>query len=122
MHQQVAQQLNQIGGNYKMASVTKQLYKGTLSASNATLYTSPSTGSSYVVIKTITICNETGVDGWITLALDGAKILYQQLIPAKKSLIMIDLDHVIQASDIIEGLANTADTITVYISGKEVAP
>lgn len=75
-----------------------------------------------MVIKTITICNETGVDGWITLALDGAKILYQQLIPAKKSLIMIDLDHVIQASDIIEGLANTADTITVYISGKEVAP
>lgn len=105
-----------------MASVTKQLYKGTLSASNATLYAAPATSNSYVVIKTITICNETATDGWITLALDGAKILYQQLIPAKKSLIMIDLDHVIQANDIIEGLANAASTITVYMSGKEVAP
>lgn len=105
-----------------MASVTKQLYKGTLSATNATLYTAPATTDSYVVIKTITICNETAIDGWITLAFDGSKILYNQLIPAKKSLIMIDLDHVIHASDIIEGLANAASTITVYMSGKEVAP
>lgn len=105
-----------------MASVTKQLYKGTLSATNATLYTAPATASSYVVVKTVTICNETAADGWITLEFDGAKILYQQLIPAKKTLVMLDLDHVLMPSDIIEGLANATATITVYISGKEVSP
>ena len=105
-----------------MASVTKQIYGGTLTASNATLYTAPATSNSYVVIKTITVCNETAIDGWITLALDGGKILYQQLIPAKKSLIMIDLDHVIQASALIEGLANAANTMSILISGKDVAP
>lgn len=103
-----------------MASTTKRLYKGTLSTSNATLYTAPSASGAYTVIKTVTICNETATEGHVTLALAGSKILYQQTIPAKKSLVMIDLDHVLQASEIIEALANANSTITVYISGKEV--
>lgn len=105
-----------------MASVSKRLYKGTLTASNATLYTAPSTTNLYVIIKTITVCNKTAADGWVSINLDGGELLYQQLIPAKKTLVMIDIDQVIPASTLIEGLANAANTMSVLISGKEVSP
>jgi hypothetical protein len=105
-----------------MASVSKRLYKGTLTASNATLYTAPSTANSYVVIKTITICNKTATDGWASINLDGGELLYQQLVPAKKTLIIIDIDQIIPVSALIEGLASAANTMSILISGKEVAP
>lgn len=105
-----------------MASVTKKLYNGTPSASSATLYTAPSTSGSFVVVKTITCCNKTATDGWVTITLDGTHLLYQQLIPAKKTLVFIGSDHVLDPSDVIAGLANATSTIDVIISGKEVSP
>lgn len=105
-----------------MPSTSKRLYKGTLTSSNATLYTAPATANSYVIIKTITICNKTAADGWVSINLDGGELFYQQLIPAKKTLITIDIDQIIPASALIEGLANTTSTMSVLISGKEVTP
>jgi len=103
-----------------MASVTKKIYNGTLTASSATVYTAPSTAGSCVVIKTITCCNKTAVDGWVSVSLDGTSLLYQQLVPAKKTLVLIDLDQVLDPSDVVSALANAATTIDIMISGKEV--
>lgn len=105
-----------------MASVTKKLYNGTLTTSSATVYTAPSAAGSCVVVKTITCCNRTAVDGWVTVLIDGTYVLYQQLVPAKKTLVLVDIDHVLDPSDVVAALANAVTTIDLIISGKEVSP
>jgi len=105
-----------------MTSITKKLYNGTLTATNGTVYTVPSTSGGYVVVKTITACNISAIDGWVTVKLDGSHLAYQQLVPAKKSIIITGTDHVLDPLDLIEALANATLTIDLIISGKEVSP
>jgi hypothetical protein len=100
--------------------ITKRLYKGTLTDSNATLYTAPSSTGNYTVIKTLTVCNKSASDAVVTISIAGTYLLYQQPITAKKTLLLIDLDHVLQAEELIEGLASADTTMDVYISGKEI--
>jgi hypothetical protein len=104
-----------------MATVDKRLCSGTLSATNATLYTAPSTAGSFVVIKAITLCNKTASMATVTLKLDGIEVVAAYPIEARDTITIPFIDHILEASELIEGLAGTASAINYYISGKEVS-
>lgn len=104
-----------------MASTTKRLCKGTLTTSNAPLYTSPTVTGGYTIIKAITLCNITASDATITIKFAGTEVLYQKTIPAKDMRTIPFMDQIINTTELIEGLASAGSSITYYISGKEVS-
>lgn len=104
-----------------MATVDKRLCAGTLSATNATLYTAPATAGSYVIIKAITLCNKTAATATVTIKLDGIEVVSAYPLAGHDTITIPFMDHVIEASELIEGLSGTASAINYYISGKEVS-
>jgi len=101
-----------------MATTAKVLARGTLSDTNATLYTVPS--ATKAIVTSIVFCNiSAGVES-ATLELDGVEIAKDLALPAKTT-VTIDIKQVIDASDLIEGLASDNGVITYHISGVEVA-
>lgn len=102
-----------------MAEISKKLYNGTLADTNATLYTAP--GSGKVIVKSITLCNKTAVAATATIKLDGIAVVSGHSIVAYDSLIIPYIDQMLDASDLIEGLAGTASAIDCCISGVEIA-
>ena len=103
-----------------MATTDKRLCAGTLSDSNATLYTAPSASGAYTIVKAITLCNKTATDATATIKLDGVEIIAGHTISAYDTITIPFIDQIIEASDLIEGLADTVSAINYYISGKEV--
>jgi len=102
-----------------MTVTNKRLCKGTLAATEGTLYTVPA--STQAVVKAITLCNKTGTDATITLKLAGTEVLYQHTLEANDTITLPFMDQVLDAGETIAGLAGTASAITYYISGKEIA-
>jgi hypothetical protein len=108
-------------GGAIMATVTdKRLCKGTLGLANATLYAAPSTVGAIVMVKAITLCNKTNAPVTVTIKFAGTEVIATYSMPAYKSLTIPFIDQIIHASELIEGLAGTADSVTYYCSGKEV--
>lgn len=104
-----------------MATITdKRLCAGTLTDSNATLYTAPSGAGDITIVKAITLCNKTGSTAAVTIKLDGVEIISGYSIVAYDSITIPFIDQIIEASEIIEGFSDTASAINYYISGKEV--
>jgi len=102
-----------------MGVVDKRLGKGTLTTSNATLYTVPSSTTTYV--KAVNICNISGSSATVTLKFAGTEIMKGQTIEANNSLAIPFYDQILSATELIEGLASAGSAITYYISGKEVS-
>jgi len=104
-----------------MATTTdKRLCSGTMSDSNATLYTAPSGVGDYVIIKAVTLCNKTASDATATLKFDGVEVVADFVVLANDTVTIPFIDQIIEASEIIEGSSGTAASINYYISGKEV--
>jgi hypothetical protein len=101
-----------------MATTAKVLARGTFSNTNATLYTVPT--ATKAIVTNIVLCNITTGVASATLQLDGVD-LAKDLSIAAKTTVTIDLKQVIDAADLIEGLASAGSTITYHISGVEVA-
>ena len=100
-----------------MADTLKQLAKGTLADSNATIYTTPA--STTAIVKSIILCNKTSSDATATIKLDGTNVVAAHNIPANDSL-PLQLTAILETGDLIEGLSGTTDAIDYYISGIEV--
>lgn len=100
-----------------MADTLKQLYKGTLTTSSATLYTVPT--STTAIIKEIILTNKTDTAATATITFDGSTIVGAKSIAANDTLV-IELHSIIPAAAIIAGLAGTGSAIDIYISGIEV--
>jgi len=100
-----------------MADTLKNLYKGTLGTSSATLYTVPA--STATIVKEITICNKTATDATATIMFDGANIVCGKTV-TKNDTYIIELHSILETGKIIAGLAGTASAIDIYISGIEV--
>jgi hypothetical protein len=101
-----------------MAITAKVLARGTLTDTNATIYTVPS--ATTAIVTNIVFCNITAAAETVTLEFDGVELVKDlQLSP--KSTTTIDLRQVIDAADLIEGLASDNTAITYHISGVEVA-
>ena len=102
-----------------MAVTNKRLCKGTLSDTNATLYQAPTTTGNTSLIKTITICNKTASDVTVTIKLAGIGVFWQFSLTANTSKTET-LNHILEASELIEGFASSTSAIDYYISGREV--
>lgn len=101
-----------------MADVLKKLGSGTLTTSSATLYTAPA--STQAIVKCITLCNKTSSAATATITFDSVNIINTHSIAAYDSLV-VPLTHIIEAEDLIAGLAGTGSAIDYYISGMEVS-
>jgi hypothetical protein len=101
-----------------MAITAKVLARGTLTDASATLYTVPA--ATKAVITNIVFCNTDSSGQTITLELDGVDLTKDLAIPAKTT-ITLDLRQVLDAADLIEGVASTTSVVTFHISGVEVA-
>ena len=101
-----------------MADNLKNLYKGTLANSSATLYTVPALTKT--ILKEIVLCNKTALDATVTVTLDGINIVCGKTI-AKNDTYVIEFHSIVEAGKIIAALAGTASAIDIYISGIEVA-
>jgi len=104
-----------------MPTVSKALFRGAATTSNATLYTVPNT-STTTVVTNILIANTAGAGGTFTLNIDGVAIASAAAISAN-GVTTIDLKQVIPANatpKIISGSAS-ATTINFHISGVEIS-
>lgn len=103
-----------------MTTTDKKLCSGTLSESNATLYTAPASVGNYAIIKAVTLCNKTAAAATVTLKFDGIEIVAGHSIVAYDTITIPFIDQILDAGELIEGLSDTAAAINYYISGKEV--
>jgi hypothetical protein len=104
-----------------MATVTeKRLCKGTLSDSNATLYTAPSGTGDYTVIIGVTLCNTTASGATVTIKFAGTDVICGYTLLAYDTITVEFISQILQESELIEGSSGTASAINYYISGKEV--
>lgn len=101
-----------------MAVTNKRLCKGTLTTSNATLYTTPA--STTTVVKAVTICNKTAAAQTVTLKFAGTEVIAGHSLAAYDTITLPFMDQILAAGELIEGLANANSAINYYISGKEI--
>jgi len=101
-----------------MAVTDERLCKGTLSDSNATLYTVP-TGTK-TILKSLSLCNTSSSAVTITLKLAGTELYSGHSLAANSSVNIQSLDQILEAGELIEGSASTASVIAYYFSGKEI--
>lgn len=80
-----------------MADTYKQLAKGTLGTANATLYTTPA--ATTTIVKSIILANKTATDRHATILLDGVEIVFQHDVPANDSIILSDINAILETGD-----------------------
>lgn len=101
-----------------MATTAKKLYANKPGTGSATLYTVPA--NTTTIVKNIVLCNTTGVAETVTLTA-GGQLIINALSVAANDTVTLDLSLVMSEADIITGLQGTSGSISVYISGVEVA-
>lgn len=101
-----------------MAATAKALARTTLTTSSVTLYTVPS--ATTAIVTNIVLANITSSDATVDLLLDGVELLKEVKVAAN-STSFIDMKQVLAATDTITGLASANTTITIHVSGVEVA-
>ena len=97
----------------------KRLCKGTLTNSNATLYTVPASTTTTVV--SLTLCNTSDTDATATVKFAGTSIVGTHTIVAYDTLVLElkNAPQLLSTTELIEGLAGTTAVIEYYISGVE---
>ena len=109
-----------------MAFTEKAIARQAVGATTETLYTVPS--STKTVVKDIHICNNSSSDCYVSLwfvpngdsASDENVIFYQWNVPANDFVHWNGYQILDTAGDTIQALAETADQITITISGAEL--
>ena len=101
-----------------MAATVKVLSRTTLTNSSATLYTVPALTTT--IVTNICLTNVTGSDATVDLLLDGVE-LFKGVTVTANTVTVVDLKQVLEAVDVIAGLASAGATIAVHVSGVEVA-
>jgi hypothetical protein len=104
-----------------MARIAKRLTKGTLTDSNATLYTVP--GSTSTTVVSMVLCNTSSSNVTVTITLAGTSIIEGHNIVANDSL-FIELKNaptILETTELIEGSSDTDAVVDYYITGVEEA-
>ncbi len=101
-----------------MADVLKSLYKGQPGTSNVTLYSTPATTTT--IVKSITLCNVTGVAAAITLKAGGQYFIASYTVTPNNTVVINDLG-ILMPGELLEGSQGTSGAITVWASGMEVS-
>lgn len=100
-----------------MAYSNKALFRGTLSGTNATLYTVPASTTSVVLNVVFTNITNSAVAG--TLALNGVVIFSAVSIPAGTT-VSFDFRQSIATGQAITGFASTGSALNCHVSGVEI--
>lgn len=100
-----------------MSATSKRLCSGTLTDSNATLYTAPA--ATTTIIKALTLCNKTATPTTATIKFDAIEVICTYTILAYDTVTIPFFDQIIEATELIEGSSGTASAINYYISGIE---
>jgi hypothetical protein len=100
-----------------MATATKVLARTAAATSSTTLYTVP--GATTTVVSNIAVTNTSGSAQTFTLTLNGVA-LHTTTAIAENSTAYIDLKQVLEATQVIAGLAS-ATSVNFHISGVEVS-
>jgi hypothetical protein len=104
-----------------MATVTEARFdKGTLTDSNATLYTAPAGAGNYVIVISLVLCNKSADSATVTIKADGLEVVSGFTITAHDTIAVPMAGLVLEAEEIIEGSSGTTGVINYYISGKVV--
>lgn len=104
----------------------KNLYRGFLSDTNATLYTAPATAGDYAIVKEILLCNTDTVAHTVNIhnvvsagsAADSNKILSDATVDPGVT-VVFEMSCVLGAGDTLRADVDTASTVTAVISGVE---
>jgi hypothetical protein len=99
----------------------KPIARGTLGTANATLYTVPLSTTTTVV--SMVVANKTSADVNATITFAGINIVPNKAIPANDAIIipLKDAPAILNAGELIEGLASAGTAIDYYITGVEEA-
>jgi hypothetical protein len=100
-----------------MATTTKVLARTAAALTSATLYTVPS--ATTTVASNIVVTNSASSAATFTITLNSVD-LFKDIAIAANSVAMFDLKQVLEATQIIAGLAS-AVTVNFHISGVEIA-
>jgi len=104
-----------------MATVTEARFaKGTLTDSNATLYTAPAGVGNYVIVISMVLCNTSAAQATVTIKVDGLEVVSGFTVLPNDSIPVPMMGLVVEAEEIIEGSSGTTGVINYYISGKVV--
>jgi len=101
-----------------MTETSKRLCYGTLTNSNATIYTVPD--ATYTIIKALTLCNKTASPATVTIKFHGTEVICTYTILAYDTITIPFFDQIVHATELIEGSASSATSINYYMSGKEI--
>jgi len=108
-----------------LAVTPKRLYSGQPSTTLSQIYTVP-VGKT-TIVKNIILCNTTATDAKIDIyfvsggsTLPKDKVISQYTVAANDT-VVVDLSAVLESASNISAAQNTANAITVYISGVEVS-
>ena len=100
------------------ATVDMRLGKGTLTDSNATLYTVPA--ATKTIIKALTLCNITASAATVSISFASISVIYTYTLLAYDTITIPFFDQIIEATEVIEGSASSSSAITYYMSGKQI--
>jgi hypothetical protein len=99
-----------------MATTFTVLFRGAASLTNTTLYTTPA--STTTVIHSVVVSNVGASNQSFDLSLGGVQVANDVAVPANDTLVL-DFKQVLDAADLIEGLASSTD-VKFHISGVEI--
>lgn len=103
-----------------MTITNKRLCAGTLTNTNATLYTAPAAAGNHAILKSLILCNKTGSAANATMLLNDVEIVAAHGIDPNDTICIPVIDQILEAGETIKGFADSPGAITYYLSGKEV--
>jgi kynurenine formamidase len=109
-----------------LTTTPKRLYVGQPGTSLGTLYTVPA--NTKTIVKNIILTNTTGTAANVTIhfvpnggSADATNKIISSYTVNTNDTVVIDLSSVLETGDTIQAIQGTANAITVYVSGVEVA-
>ncbi len=105
-------------------SENKRIGKGTLTDSLANIDAAAVPADYIRFVKAITLCNTAANTNYVTITIAGTNVVYEYILPAvggENTITIPFIDHVMVATERIQGEAENASEVDYYISGREIA-
>ena len=101
----------------------KRIGMGTLTATLANIDSSAVPAGQVRFVKAVTLTNKHNAPVHVTITFAGTNVIYQYTLGAvggENTITIPFFDHVMEATERIQGVAETTAVIDYYISGREV--
>ena len=104
-------------------STAIRISKGTLTDSLANIDAAAVPADYIRFVKAITLTNKDSSTCYVTITFAGTNVIYQYVLAAvggENTITIPFFDHVMVATERIQGVAETASKVDFYISGREI--